>query len=95
MLSSPRGSIFHHRPGASFSFITLILTSAYPHTLTSSHQHISISAHPHISNPHIPLLISSTAFPTALAVNAIYNKLGLWFPVLVIHAPSVTNTFLQ
>ena len=38
---------------------------------------------------------SSTAKSTALAVNAMYKIEGLWLPVLVMQAPSVTNTFLQ
>jgi hypothetical protein len=41
------------------------------------------------------LRISLTAWSTALAVNAIYKMEGLWLPVLVMQAPSVTKTFLQ
>src|SRR5258706_9719096 len=36
--------------------------------------------------------ISSTAWFTARAVSAIYRIEGLWLPVDVMHAPSVTNT---
>lgn len=43
----------------------------------------------------LPFFISLTAWVAALAVRAIYSSDGLWFPVLAIAAPSVTNTFLQ
>lgn len=40
-------------------------------------------------------LNSSTALFAALAVIAIKVKVGFWVLVLVIHAPSLTKTFLQ
>jgi hypothetical protein len=62
-----------------------------PYCLTNLKKKISQPA----ANYKFPFFISPTACSTALAVNAMYNIDGLWLPVLVIQAPSVTKTFLQ
>src|SRR5204863_1023614 len=49
----------------------------------------------HRSRHRFCLASSRAAWSTARAVSVIYRIDGLWLPVDVMHAPSVTNTFLH